>query len=81
MTGLPRDVEGWHAAVIVLELGEDARFGIEGIAEGHDTVIPAEDVTWARKRWTGRQAGQEGAQGAGRSGCRGRCGHGPRHDQ
>ena len=46
---LPRDVEGWHAAV-VLELGEDTdTLGIEGITEG-DTTLPAEDVTWARKR-------------------------------
>ena len=48
---VPRDVAGWHAAV-VLEVGEDsARIGIEGVeddAEGH--FIPAEDVTWARKR-------------------------------
>ena len=48
---LPRDVAGWHAAV-VLEVGEDsARIGIEGVeddAAGH--FIPAEDVTWARKR-------------------------------
>ena len=41
---------GWHAAVI-LELGDDyARFGAEGDLQGHDPVIPAEDVTWARKR-------------------------------
>ena len=48
---LPRDVEGWHAAV-VLDLTEDAaRIGIEGVetAEGGD-FLPAEDVTWARKR-------------------------------
>jgi len=47
----PRDIEGWHPAV-VLELSEkEARIGIEGIeetAEGH--WIPAADVTWARKR-------------------------------
>ena len=51
VTDLPRDVKGWHAAV-VLSVGEtDARVGIEGIeedADGH--FIPAEDVTWARKR-------------------------------
>ncbi len=47
-TELPRDVEGWQAAV-VLELGEDtARLGIEGEAVG-EGVIPADDVTWARK--------------------------------
>lgn len=48
---LPRDVEGWHPAV-VLELSDDAaRIGIEGVetAAGGNWV-PAEDVTWARKR-------------------------------
>ena len=45
---LPRDVQDWQAAV-VLELGEDtARLGIEGKALG-DPIIPAKDVTWARK--------------------------------
>ncbi len=48
---LPRDVEGWHLAV-VLELGEgDARIGIEGQADAADGHwIPAKDVGWARKR-------------------------------
>ena len=47
----PRDVPVWHPAV-VLALGEnDARIGIEGIEEDEDGHwIPAEDVTWARKR-------------------------------
>lgn len=48
---VPRDIDGWYAAV-VLEVGEsDARIGIEGVeddADGH--WIPAEDVQWARKR-------------------------------
>jgi penicillin-binding protein 1A len=48
---LPRDVPGWHAAV-VLSVGEGtARVGIEGVDEvegGH--LIPAEDVKWAKKR-------------------------------
>ena len=45
---LPRDVEGWHAAV-VLELGEaSATLGIEG--EADPGTIPADDVDWARKR-------------------------------
>lgn len=50
LSAVPRDIAGWHAAV-VLELGEkDARIGIEGVeddADGH--WIPAADVTWARK--------------------------------
>ena len=48
---VPRDVAGWSPAV-VLEVGEkSARIGIEGVeddADGH--FIPAEDVSWARKR-------------------------------
>jgi penicillin-binding protein 1A len=45
----PRDVEGWKVAV-VLETGDStARIGIEDVP-GQDQVIPAEDVTWARKR-------------------------------
>ncbi|MFN6977770.1 MAG: penicillin-binding protein 1A, partial [Gemmobacter sp.] len=48
---VPRDVTGWFVAV-VLEVGRNtARIGIEGVpedADGH--VIPASDVTWARKR-------------------------------
>jgi penicillin-binding protein 1A len=48
---VPRDVPGWFPAV-VLELGEsDARIGIEGVQNDEDGhFIPAEDVTWARKR-------------------------------
>jgi len=48
---LPRDVEGWFPAV-VLQVGEqDARIGIEGVEDDSDGHwIPAEDVTWARKR-------------------------------
>ncbi|MGB8812586.1 MAG: PBP1A family penicillin-binding protein [Paracoccaceae bacterium] len=57
---VPRDVEGWHPAV-VLSLGEDtARIGIEGVdetAEGH--FIPAEDVTWARKRLADGKLGKK----------------------
>ncbi len=45
---LPRDVEGWQAGV-VLALGEDtATLGLEGELQG-DPIIPAKDVTWARK--------------------------------
>ena len=48
---VPRDVEGWHPAV-VLDVGETAaRIGIEGVADGAEAnFIPADDVTWARKR-------------------------------
>ena len=48
---VPRDVDGWLPAV-VLQVGENsARIGIEGVADDEDGHwIPAEDVTWARKR-------------------------------
>ena len=57
---LPRDVEGWFPAV-VLEAGErTARIGIEGIEEGAEPhVIPAEDVTWARKRLEDGRLGRQ----------------------
>lgn len=47
----PRDVEGWHPAVVLELTDKEARIGIEGVdddADGH--WIPANDVTWARKR-------------------------------
>jgi len=49
-----RDIEGWHAAV-VLEVGNThARIGIEGVADDDDGHwIKPEDVTWARKRLEG----------------------------
>ena len=57
---VPRDIEGWHPAV-VLALGEEsARIGIEGVeedADGH--FIPAEDVTWARKRLANGELGRK----------------------
>ena len=48
---VPRDIEGWHPAVVLAVADGTARIGIEGVdaAPGGD-VIPAEDVTWARKR-------------------------------
>ncbi|PYF09938.1 penicillin-binding protein 1A [Rhodobacter viridis] len=47
----PRDVEGWHAAVVLELTDKEARIGIEGIEEDADGHwIPAADVTWARKR-------------------------------
>jgi penicillin-binding protein 1A len=57
---VPRDVESWFPAV-VLELGEnDARIGIEGVMDDEDGhYIPAEDVTWARKRLEGGELGKK----------------------
>ena len=48
---VPRDIEGWSPAVVLSMEGDAARIGIEGIdddSDGH--FIPANDVTWARKR-------------------------------
>ncbi|MGQ0564439.1 MAG: penicillin-binding protein 1A [Gemmobacter sp.] len=58
---VPRDVEGWFPAV-VLEVGEtDARIGIEAGANDEDGhFIPAEDVTWARKRQADGKLGRKG---------------------
>jgi penicillin-binding protein 1A len=58
---VPRDVEGWFPAV-VLEVGEnDARIGIEAVANDEDGhFIPAEDVTWARKRQADGKLGRKG---------------------
>lgn len=55
---VPRDIPGWLPAV-VLELGETAaRIGIEGVSDDEDGHwIPAEDVTWARKRLEGGKLG------------------------
>ena len=47
VAGLPRDVEGWRAAVVLALEGDAARIGIEG--EDADGLIDAKDVTWARK--------------------------------
>ncbi len=57
---MPRDVATWFPAV-VLEVGEsDARIGIEGVAEDEDGhFIPAEDVTWARKRLEDGELGRK----------------------
>jgi penicillin-binding protein 1A len=46
--GLPRDVEGWRAAVVLDVADKTATLGIEG--EDQPGQIPAKDVTWARKR-------------------------------
>jgi len=48
---VPRDIEGWHAAV-VLEVGaKSVRIGIEGIDEDVDgQFLPMAELTWRRKR-------------------------------
>ncbi len=47
---LPRDIAGWHLAVVLKVGNKDARIGIEGVEEDDDGHwIPARDVTWARR--------------------------------
>ncbi len=54
-TQVPRDIEGWHPAV-VLSVGESsARIGIEGVEEDEDGhFLTFDDVKWARLREGGR---------------------------
>jgi len=48
---VPRDIAGWHPAVVLAAEGKAARIGIEGVEDDSDGhFIPAEDVGWARKR-------------------------------
>lgn len=57
---LPRDIEGWHPAV-VLRLGKsDTRIGIEGIEEDEDGHwIPLKDFAWARPLNENGRAGRK----------------------
>ncbi|MEO8530431.1 MAG: penicillin-binding protein 1A [Deltaproteobacteria bacterium] len=47
---LVRDVPGWYPAVVLSTEGKSATIGIDGVSATEADVIPAEDVTWARKR-------------------------------
>jgi penicillin-binding protein 1A len=53
-TRVPRDIDGWHPAVI-LAIGESsARIGIEGVPEDEDGhYLSFEDASWARLRSDG----------------------------
>ena len=55
---LPRDVDGWYPAVVLDTAGSTARIGIEGL-DGTDHEIPANDVTWARKRLANGRLGNK----------------------
>ncbi len=55
---IARDIEGWFPAVVLQVGNNDARIGIEGVAEDDDGHwIPAKDVQWARKRLEGGKLG------------------------
>ncbi len=57
---LPRDVPGWSPAVVLATGESSARIGIEGVPEDEDGhFIPAEDVTWARKRQADGKLGKK----------------------
>lgn len=44
---IPRDIKGWHAAVVLAEGDSSVRIGIEGVPEDEDGhFIPREDVRW-----------------------------------
>ncbi len=46
---IPRDVEGWHPAVVLEKGSSSVRVGIEDVAEDADGhYIPAEDVRWIK---------------------------------
>ncbi len=45
---VPRDITGWYPAVVLSTEGGVATIGVEGFDGTQE--IPAEDVTWARKR-------------------------------
>jgi penicillin-binding protein 1A len=47
---LPRDIPGWHPAVVLGLSAKEAKIGIEGVPETPGNVILPEDVRWARKR-------------------------------
>ena len=53
---VPRDVAGWHPAVVLELTASDAVIGIEGVPQGDEPhLIPARDVQWARKMLPGTQ--------------------------
>ncbi|MXU65787.1 PBP1A family penicillin-binding protein [Rhodobacteraceae bacterium KN286] len=56
---LPRDIEGWHPAVI-LEVGEtSARIGIDGVEDDEDGhFLNVAEAAWARPRRDGRVQGK-----------------------
>ncbi|MFC3529548.1 penicillin-binding protein 1A [Paracoccus mangrovi] len=57
---VPRDIEGWHPAVVLSLSDSDARIGIEGVDEDSDGHwIPAKDVQWARKRLADGKLGRQ----------------------
>jgi penicillin-binding protein 1A len=50
-TRVPRDIDGWHPAVILALGDSSARIGIEGVPEDEDGhYLPISDAAWARPR-------------------------------
>ena len=55
---VPRDVPGWVPAVVLSVGATTAGIGIEGVPASADNVIPAADVTWARKSQSNGHVGR-----------------------
>lgn len=48
---IPRDIEAWHAAVVLKVGSKTVRIGIEGVEEDVDGhFLPMSELTWRRKR-------------------------------
>ncbi len=58
---VPRDVEGWFAAVVLGFDGADARLGIQGIETSAEQILPGSDVDWARPKLDGDELGSRRA--------------------
>lgn len=62
---LPRDIEGWHLAVVLKVGDSSARVGIEDVAEDEDGhFISLETTKWARKLTEDNKPGREPKTGA-----------------
>ncbi len=49
-TELPRDIDGWHPAVVLEVRPDGALVGVEGLEHGPEDIIDNGDVSWARAR-------------------------------
>jgi penicillin-binding protein 1A len=48
---IPRDIEGWHAAVVLAVGSKRVRIGIEGVENGTDgNFLPMSELTWRNRK-------------------------------
>jgi penicillin-binding protein 1A len=48
---IPRDIDGWHAAVVLAVGAKNVRIGIEGVKDGKDgNFLPMSELTWRSKK-------------------------------